>query len=85
MREFPKFTLKELENDPARMSRAEMRATLAGGDGKTAATAVTSEEYYCMLANGTWEGGYVEGWGFVNAVGMGVPGNTNITVVCMLK
>ena len=30
------------------------------GDGK-----ITQEEYDTMVANGTWNGGYVEGWGYI--------------------
>jgi hypothetical protein len=62
MREFLKFTLKELENDPARMSRAEMRATLAGGE---SSVVYTFEQMDAMVQAGTWTGGYVEGMGYM--------------------
>lgn len=62
-RKITRLTLDELAKEMPVLSES-MQATLVGGSGT-----FTEKQYNSMLISGTWQGGYVEDWGYISSMG----------------
>ena len=64
MRKLTRRNLDELAKEMPVIGEIEQRIFVGGGDGSVY-NPYTQFEYDCMLYSGSWNGGYVEGWGYV--------------------
>lgn len=62
-RKLTKKNLAELAKKMPVLSEDLQRSFVGGGDGSQS-NPFTIQEYDSMVASGTWQGGYVEGWGY---------------------
>jgi hypothetical protein len=65
MKTLKKFTIKELEQTMICIGEAEIGNYLGGTNGDSLGS-YTEEDFCNLMDNGTWQGGYVQGWGYVS-------------------
>ena len=64
MRQLTRKNLDELAKEMPVISEIQQKAFIGGGNG-TSTSPYTAAEYTALCASGTWDGGYVDGWGYV--------------------
>ena len=62
-----KLTLSEVETQMEVLTKEEMEILKGGGDGSYGSP-YTKDEFYALLDSDSFNGGYVQGWGYVNAL-----------------
>jgi hypothetical protein len=65
-RKLTRKSLNELEILMPKLSEIQQKTFVGGGDGSYLSP-YTWDEYTCILSNGTWFGGYVEGFGYIDS------------------
>ncbi|MDO4729348.1 MAG: hypothetical protein Q4B43_10160 [Bacteroidota bacterium] len=71
-----KLTLSEVETQMEVLTKEEMEILKGRGDGSYGSP-YTTDEYYALLDSNSFYGGYVVGWGYVNALeGVEVTGSS---------
>ena len=75
MKKLTKKSLNELAIMMPILSEIQQRSFIGGGDGSIYSP-YTTDEYYQIFGNGSWQGGYVEGFGLVGPDGINSGGTS---------